>query len=201
MNVNIQPILDKFNALDLKVRYTVFGILLLLVVGVDYLFLVRAQMAGMSALAKETQKISAETKRVKIDTQRVNQIKEGLESSRTQLQQLNDKVRSLQEVPAILEDISRTANQFGVGIDQLTPMKEAQETLITGGDAKYYALPIVIGARSGYHMFGRFLNQLENGKLLFMLRDIRIEDSGKGTALSIQATIKVILVDRTPGAK
>ncbi len=48
-------------------------------------------------------------------------------------------------------------------------------------------------------MFGHFLNTLESGPLMFMVRDLRVEDSGKGVEnLSVQATIKVVLVNHGP---
>ena len=58
------------------------------------------------------------------------------------------------------------------------------DTVVTGPDSQYYALPIVIAAHSGYHMFGHFLNKLESGNLLFMVHDLRIEDTGNGIAVN-----------------
>ena len=203
MKFDIQPLIERFNGLDIRARYAVFAACVLAAAGLDYAFIIRAQMHGLEKTDRDIQTVSTDLEHVKADIQRVRQIKQGLETSRSQLQTLNDKIHPVQEVPLILEDISRTANEFHVNIDQLTPLKEAQEALVTAADAKYYALPIVIGARSGYHMFGHFLNKLESGNLLFIMKDLHMEGGGgkDGNNLTVQAVLKVILVDRTPEVK
>jgi hypothetical protein len=58
-------------------------------------------------------------------------------------------------------------------------LKSQQETLTSSADGKYYALPVVIKARCGYHMFGRFLNKLENEDLYFIMKDFIIQNDDK----------------------
>ena len=107
------------------------------------------------------------------------------------------KVRPIQEVPAVLSTISSIANEFGVKIDQMVPEKSQQETLTTAADSKYYALPIVIKARCGYHMFGHFLNKLENENMYFIMKDFIIQNDGPNSNTHLfSLTIKMILVDK-----
>ena len=102
------------------------------------------------------------------DKQRINLLKKNLQEERTQLKSLSVKVRPIQEVPIILStSISSIANEYGVKIDQLVPEKNLQENLKAASDSKYYSLPIVIKAHCGYHMFGHFLNKLENENMFF----------------------------------
>lgn len=199
MKFDLKMIIEKFNNLDIKARYAALAVCVVVVMGLDYLVLTNFQLRSLSGIDAQVKKIKEETIRVKADTQRIDQIKSGLENSRTQLQALNSKIRSLQEVPAVLEDISRLANESHVQIEQITPSKEVAESLVSSGDVKYYSLPIVIIARSGYHMFGQFLNKLESGDLLFTIRDLSVTQSKGSGSLSIQATLKVILADKAPG--
>ena len=197
MKINAQNIIRGINGADIRVRYGIFAGILLAAFALDYFLLMGPQIRSLKGLGKATKTTSADVQRVSNDLQRIQQIKDGLNSSRADLEAMSLKVRSLQEVPVILEEISRTANQFNVKIDQVKPLPESQETLISAPEGKYYALPIVIQARSGYHMFGRFLNTLESGHLFFTLRDWHMEagpEVGKG--LLVQATLKVILMEK-----
>ena len=109
-------------------------------------------------------------------------------------------MRPIQEVPAILSTISSSAKEYGVTIDQLVPEKSQQEDLTVTADGKYYALPILIEAHCGYHMFGHFLNTLENEDMYFILKDFIIQNEGKNTNTHLfSLTIKLILVNRNGG--
>ena len=202
MNNFFHKLLDRVNGLDIKIRYAVFALGILLVMGLDYALLLRLQINHLSKIREEIKTLSADTGRVKDNIQRGNEIKKDLEGMRDQLLAVDNKIRSVFEVPALFEDISRSANITGVKIDQLMPLKDKQESLLETPGAKYYALPIVIGTRCAYHVFGRFLNKLESGNLLFLVRDLRMESNDKDAAnISIQATLKVILVDKIPEPK
>ncbi len=193
-----EMIIEKFNSLDEKLRYAAFGFLLLIVFLLDFALIMNFQLRFIQNSNAEIKTLSADIGRVVADKQRIAQMRKGLESSRAQLQAMNIKVRSVQEVPAILEDISRLANEVGLKIYQLTPQRDTQETLITSPEGNYYALPIMIQARGGYHIFGRFLNRLENANLFFSVRDLRIEAQEKDhNNQLISIAIKVILIDRS----
>ena len=65
---------------------------------------------------------------------------------------------------------------------------------------QYFALPIVIQARCGYHMFGRFLNRLENEEMYSILKDLIVQSDEKDPHTHLfNMTIKVILLDKTKG--
>ena len=199
-DISIQSIMRMVNAADIKVRYGIFAGALLAVCAVDYFLILSFQLRSLAGSQEEIKTTSADVDRVSNDLQRIEQIKQGLVNSRSQLDAASQKVRGMQEVPLILEEISRTASASGVTIDQVKPLPESQEVLISAPEGKYYALPIVIQARCGYHMFGRFLNTLESGNLFFSVRDLRMEagqDPAKG--LVVAATLKVILTEK-PGA-
>ena len=191
--------IEKFNSLDLRVRYAAFGLCLLAVSGLDYALLMQFQLGGLGKINEDIKKMSEEVVRVKTDIQKIGDINRGFENTRSQLQEMSGKIRSAREVPAVLEDIFRTANESGVRIDQLVPAKEGPEVLSTNAGTKYYTLPIVINAHSGYHMFGRFLNKLESGNVLFLVRNLRMESNGaKPANLSVQAILNVVLADKAP---
>ncbi len=203
MSFNLSPLVERFNRLDIKLRYALFVFVLIALVGLDYTFLIRAQVGELRVIDEQVKKITQDTAQVNAEIQRINQVKSDLDKMRVQLEEFNSKVRFVQDVPVLLEDIARLANESGVGIDRIVPVIKNQVALTSGTEVKYYSLPIVIDARSGYHMFGRFLNQLENSDLMFMLNDLRIEEDKTKLAdvLSIRSTLKIILAEKSGEVK
>ncbi len=193
----MKNIFKSFNSLSDQVRYAILGGVVFLIIAVDVFFLVLPQISGIDGVNDQIKKMSGDTQQVLTDRQRTNQLKKNLLDQNVQLGSLSRKVRPIQEVPAILSAISGIANEYGVKIDQLVPEKNLQETLMTTAEGKYYALPIVIKARCGYHMFGRFLSKLENQDMYFIMKDFIIQnDAQEPNTRLFSLTIKIILVDR-----
>ena len=197
MKIDLSQIIGKFNALPLNARYGVFAGILLAIFVLDVITVINFQWGSLQAIGNENQTLQESIDHLNSDLQRLNQMKDGLQKSRSQLEALNIKIRPLGEVPSILEDISLIANQRGVKIEQLIPQTESPQVLVSSDSVKYYALPIVIQATSGYHMFSRFINQLELANLFFTLGQLTIENRGADiNHHNINATLKVVLSDK-----
>ena len=200
MNLDLKKIIESFNSLNDQTRYAIFGSVVFLIFLLDVIFLALPQMGGITDINDQIKKLSEDTQQVEVDKQRIVLLKKNLEESRVQLNSLSNKVRPIQEVPAILGTISSIANQYGVKIDQLVPEKNLQESLTGTPDGKYYALPVEIKIRCGYHKFGYFLNKLENADLFFVMKDFIIQNDEKNPNIQqFSMTIKIILVDKTLG--
>ncbi len=170
----------------------------MLIILLDLFFLVSPQINSIANVNDQIKKLSQDTQEVLADRARIVFLKKNLQEARVQLKWLQSKVRPIQEVPAILGTISSIANECDVKIDQLAPDKAHQQALKKASYGKYYALPIVIKARCGYHNFGRFLNKLENEDLYFIMKDFIIQNDDTDIHMhQFSLTIKVILVDRT----
>jgi Tfp pilus assembly protein PilO len=197
MKLDLSKILEYFNNLNDQARYAILGGVVILVILLDVFLLVLPQIGGIVDINDQIKKMSDDTQQVLTDRQRIGQLRKNLQDERDQVASLSLKVRPLQEVPVILSTISSIANEFSVKIDQLTPEKNQQETLTADADSKYYALPIVIKARCGYHMFGHFLNKMENEDMSFTIRDFIIQNDDKDPNTHLfTLTIKLILVDK-----
>ena len=196
MNLNLNKIIELYNKLNSQARYGILGGVAFAILLLDVFFLVLPQIGSIAHLNEQIKTMSDGTREVLTDRQRLLQLKKNLQLTRDQLNALNSRVRPVQEVPAILSTISSIANEYGVKIDQLIPAKTQQETLKSPLEGKYYALPVVIKARCGYHMFGRFFNKLENENMYFIVKDFIIQNDGAETnSHSFSLTIKLILVD------
>ncbi len=197
MKIELNKTLDQFNRLNQQARYGIFGGLVFLVVLLDLFFLVGTQTSGISDMGDQIKKLAEDTQEVLTDRPRVGQLRKSLEATRQQMEVISAKVRPVQEVPSILSTISSIANMYGVKIDQMVPDKAMQESLTASRGDKYYVLPIVIRARCGYHMFGRFLNKLESENMFFLVNDFIIQNEGKDTTTHLfSMTIKLVLVDQ-----
>ena len=134
----------------------------------------------------------------KTDIARVDQNREQLEKIRNQVNVVKVKIRSSQEVPLILEDISRIASAQGVKIDQLMPLKDQKVLLAKQQDVEYYALPILVQARSGYHDLGRWLAQLEEERIFYGMGSLSILSNPKDSMRhQVQLTIKAAIFEPT----
>lgn len=196
MTIHLKPLVAKFNKLDIKARYGVFGVLLALLVLLDVFVVMGFQRGALDSLSLGNQTLKTDIERLKNDLLRIDQMKTSLLQSRTQLEAMNMKIRGVTEVSPVLEDVSRMAQTAGVKIEQLTPQAELGQPLITTSSIKYYALPIVVQASSGYHMFGRFMSELESAKLFFNLSHFSIQtQENDRQQRSISAVFKVVLSD------
>ncbi|MBF0570774.1 MAG: type 4a pilus biogenesis protein PilO [Candidatus Omnitrophica bacterium] len=198
MKPDLSKILEYFNNLNEQARYCVLAGVVFLIILLDVFFLVLPQMGGIADINGQIRKLSEDTQQVLADKQRLDLLRKNLQKERMQLRSLSGKVRLFQEVPAILSTISSTAKEYGVKIDELVPDYTKKEVLTTAPDGKYYALPVMLKARCGYHMFGRFFNKLENEDLYFILKDFIIQNDEKASNKHLfYLTVKIVLVDRS----
>jgi Tfp pilus assembly protein PilO len=171
-----------------------FGGVVFVIILLDVFLLVLPQLGSIADINDQIKKLSEDTQQVLVDRQRSNLFKKNLQEARNKLSALNIKVRPIQEVPAVLSTISSVAKEYGVKIDQLIPEYNQLEDLNATQDGKYYALPVLIKARCGYHQFGRFLNKVENGDLFLIMKDFIIQSDEKTPNIHLfSLTIKIIL--------
>jgi Tfp pilus assembly protein PilO len=196
MKLDLTKIIESFNNLTDQARYGILGGAALLIIVLDVFFLVLPQIGSIADTNDQIKKMSDDTQQVLSDKQRISLIKKNLQASRDQLKALSAKVRRIQEVPVILSTISGIAKEHGVKIDQLVPEYNHLEVLNPSPEGKYFALPVLIKARCGYHNFGHFLNKVENGDLSYVMKDFIIQNDDKSPNIHLfSLTIKIILVE------
>ena len=137
MKFDLSKILGRFNDLNDQARYAILGGVVLLIILLDVFFLVLPQINGIAHVNDQIKKLSEDTQQVLTDRHRINRLRKNLQGERVRLSSLSRKVRSIQEVPAILGTISNIAKEYGVIIDQLVPQKDRQEDLTTTADGRY----------------------------------------------------------------
>jgi Tfp pilus assembly protein PilO len=190
----MKKILDAFNGFNERARYGVLAGVAVLVLSIDGFFLVLPQIGSITDIKTQIDQLAQDTEQVSDAEGQIGRLKKGLQQQRAQLEDLNARIRPLQEVPAILSVVSGIADQFGVKIDQLLPEKDRQTSIGSASEGRFYSLPIAVKARGGYHKFGRFLNKLENQEIFFTLDDFIVQNDGKDPNVqSFSMTIRLIL--------
>ena len=84
-----------------------------------------------------------------------------------------EELISQQEIPSLLENLSKMAKNANITIVSITPVtsnsqKEAKSQV-------YEEIPILITAKSGYHELGHFLSNLENGDRFMKIINISVK--------------------------
>jgi len=177
-------------------HYIIAGILALILV-VDYFGVMQFQIGTLSSLNPKIRDLSQEVKATKSNIQRMPQYQKEVRDLEQRIADINDKMKPRAGVPLILENISRVASKNGVQVEQLMPDTAVDQPVAKNKDGFFYKIPIVVEARSGYHQFGRFLNELEREEVFLSIPEFTIAAAGNEAAQhAIKLTIHAIVFDK-----
>ncbi len=197
-----EKITTMFANLDEKNRYFLFIGILLFVFLLDYFILMGPQLGALSKLNPDIKILLEDINKTKTDIQRLSSYQKEVVRAKATVEEANLKVRSREESPVILETISRFANKNGIKIDEIMPDPTGQKLLLDNKERKYYALPIQVEAKSGYHNFGRFLYQIETEGLFLKMGGVVIASNPDSKYHTVKLTLKaVIFEDVKPSEK
>ncbi|NTV29389.1 MAG: type 4a pilus biogenesis protein PilO [Candidatus Omnitrophica bacterium] len=164
--------LVKMKAMDPKVLYVLFGVGIVVLLVIDFFVLLSPQISGLMAQNKKNTELQAQIGKLQEDKQHISQFQKGLADMKTKAADFDRMVYSKDDVPVALKNISTLANEYGVKIDQLVPQRQSEEQLVKNEEGVYKSMAIFVGARSGYHEFGRFLNGMEKGNMFWRLDEL-----------------------------
>lgn len=186
----VQNIKDKIDNLDEKQMYYILIGALVFVFLLDYFILMRPQLGTLNKISPEIKILKEDIEKAKTDIEKESFYRGEISRLQEEVDQANIKLRSKEEVPLILEYISRIADEHDLKIDQIMPDVEAQEVVLEKSEKAYFNLPILIDARSSFHNFGKFINGLENGDIFLTIAAFTVAKSDNDRRLH---TIKITL--------
>ncbi|MGE0269003.1 MAG: type 4a pilus biogenesis protein PilO [Candidatus Omnitrophota bacterium] len=187
---------EKFEKLDDKTLYYIFGGVLLLVFLLDYFVLMRPQLATLTKINPELKILAVDIDKAKGEIMKLDQYQKEVARLEGVIKKENEKVEPREEVPLILEHVSRLANDNGVKINQIMPNVIDSEIVLENNDRVYYALPIEIEARAGYHNLGRFIDVIERGEIFLKVTKLTIASSTNTKEHSIKLTLGAIVYEK-----
>ncbi len=172
----IMPLLGKINERNV---YYVLGVFVFIFFLMDFFLILSPQLGGFKKIDEKIKTAKEEYKAAKENIDKMAFYISENSKLKDKFDQMDARVKDREELPVILERISRLALKNNVKIDQITPDISKQKSLLKEKDRVYFALPIAIDAKSDYHGFGRFLNQIESDDDLFlMVSDLTIASHG-----------------------
>lgn len=187
---------EKFEKMDDKTLYYIFGGVLLLVFLLDYFVLMRPQLATLTKINPELKILAGDIEKAKTEITKLDQYKKEVSRLEDAIKKENEKVEPREEVPLILEHISRLANTNGVKITQIMPNVIDSEIVLENNDRVYYSLPIDIEAKAGYHNFGRFIDTIEQGEIFLQVKKLTIASTANTKDHSIKLTLDAIVYEK-----
>src|SRR3989338_6461538 len=106
------------------------------------------------------------------DISMIEKYKSNIEAYKAKVERYEKTLPAEQEIPSLLETLSRMAKSSNIKISALTPVSGSGK----GGETThtYREIPILISAKSGYHELGQFLSAMENSDRFMKVVDIDI---------------------------
>lgn len=165
-------ILDQFE-LDNK------KIILIALVGatilyLDFNFVFKVQAGWLSKSCAEAARLNKEISSLENESRKVRDSKAKEAVSPRKQAQKPRRLAAESQVPALLQEISKAANNNEVSILQIKPYRGQAGALAKVG-ANLGQLLIAMDLSCGYHNLGKFINELENLQTLVSVQDIKIE--------------------------
>ena len=177
--------------------YVVIGAVVALLV-LDYICVLQFQVRTLSSLNPKTKTLADDYDSTNNNIKRLPQYQKEVRRLEGQLERVSRKIRTREEIPQILENISVVANENGVHIEQIMPNTTVEEPILKNNDGQYFIVPIIVEGRSSYHDFGRFFNQLEEEGVLLNVPDFTIAANAQEPRLHrVKLTINAIVLEKT----
>jgi len=191
----MDKVIGKLQDMEPKNWYIVFAAIIVVILALDYFLVMRPQLGTLSKMNPEIKTLSDNLKKTKDDIGKITEYKTQVQDLKGKVDQLRLRVRTKQEVPFIIEKISRIAHKNDLKIDQIMPNTADESVLLDHLERTYFDLPILIEARSTYHDFGRFINALESDDTFFKVDEFTVAAMAGSRLNTVKMTLKTIVYE------
>ncbi|MDO8581114.1 MAG: type 4a pilus biogenesis protein PilO [Candidatus Omnitrophota bacterium] len=182
--------------IDEKYRYYIGGGVLLFLFLLDYFIIMGPQLNNLTKMTPQCKLMEEDIQKAETDIQNKENYQKQVKDLSAKITEEDVKIRSKEEVPLTLEYISRLADENNIRIDQIKPNTAGQNKLLENKGRRYFAVPIVLEAKGGYHDVGKFLNQIESGDVFFNIKDFSMTSLGESKYHKIKLTLEAITYEK-----
>jgi len=174
-----------------KTSYYVLGGAVVFILLFDYLFFMSFQIKALGSLNPKIATLGKDLKDTKYHLERISLYESEATRLREKFSKVKTSILTREEVPMILENISRIASSLGVQIDQIMPLKESEEKMLETDGGFYFAVPILVKAEGSYHNIGRLFNKVEEDQIFMNIQDF---DIVKNNAYPNKQMLKFVVI-------
>lgn len=149
----------------------------LIIVYIDFSLLIRAQLKGIKESSPKITKLKNDIENVSRDLARIEDLKTRQAKIKEGPAAKLKRIISEEQVPSLLEEISKIGNKNNIKIMQIKPSREpkGKEIGAVKDVLKFTPLLITLDLVCSYHNLGSFLNQIEKAEELMGVDGISIE--------------------------
>ncbi|HOX54203.1 MAG: type 4a pilus biogenesis protein PilO [Candidatus Omnitrophica bacterium] len=171
---------DFLKKIDLqKHSKLILGVAAALLFLLDFSLIMKPQLKWLKDLNPKINELRTNIEETRRDIALLKQIEEASQGSKRKMSDIEKRVPQEEDIPLVLQDISKAANDSMIKILQIRPMKEEKEVALKTQSGQYYRIPISIEAKGSYHLFGKFLSTLENSEIFMSVNTLEITSSDK----------------------
>ena len=156
-----------------KKKFLIIGILSAVLLFLDIFFVIRPLFHKSSDLKM---RIVAVEKNIDDVTQNISTLpktEKKLEDLKSEQALYEKSFPKEEEVPSLLESLSRVAASSSVDIIAIKPIK-IEPNYIEKNPKPFHEIPIELQAKGGYHQIGQFINKLERLDRFMEVKDLKI---------------------------
>jgi type IV pilus assembly protein PilO len=148
-------------------KLIVGSMLLVIVAGLAYFFLISGARAERDTLLEENEVRRAEVLKGKADEANLRPFRAQAEALRKKLETAKERLPSEREIPQVYRQVSDLATQSGLGVSLFQP-KPAEERDVLS------EVPIAVTAECTYHQLGAFLARVGKMPRIVSLGEFRL---------------------------
>ena len=194
---NLDKLTQYIPKIDEKNQYYFLGGILLVIFLLDYFIMMQPQLATLRTINPKISLLITDIKSAQENMEKLESYQNDAKQLTQKVSVASEQILTNDEVPVILERISRLANAENIKIEQLVPLKGSREMVLEKNDKRYYALPILIEVKGGYHQLGRFINKVETDEIYMNFSNFTLASGGgESTPVNAKLTVKTLLSEQ-----
>lgn len=159
-----------FNKRNTREKIMIIALAAAIVVFLDYWLFIHPVVQVFSNTLPQLSLLESDARSYQSDIQNRGKIKQSWADAKARLAESELQFVAPDELPALLENLSKLALGSNVKILSLKT-GEPQEA---GSSGRYTRVPVRMSAVAGTHELGNFLSRLESGRTFFKVEDLKI---------------------------
>ncbi|RUQ95593.1 type IV pilus inner membrane component PilO [Legionella septentrionalis] len=169
MNINLSELtLDNVGQWPTVVKASVVAFLALLVIGIGYWLIAKPNFEQYDSLKAEENTLRSKFELKQHQASNLQKYRNQMQIMEERFGNMLKQLPTQNEMPGLLEDISKTGIASGLTFELFAPMQEVQHDF-------YIELPIKIAVIGNYHQFAIFLSRIGQLNRIVTLHDFVIE--------------------------